>query len=69
MPFLSCRTWSVLSLRSRQLARHRRLELYWHLMRDISLPGIYVAPTEAGHARHEAASATERAVLAVTLGA
>jgi DNA-binding MarR family transcriptional regulator len=52
---------------SRVVARLERDGLVTRSMCDVDRRGVYVCLTEEGHARHAAAQATQRAVLAATL--
>jgi DNA-binding MarR family transcriptional regulator len=54
---------------SRVIARLERDGLVDRSMCDVDRRGVYVCLTEEGRSRHAAAQATQRAVLAATLGA
>jgi DNA-binding MarR family transcriptional regulator len=61
-------TYLSQSALSRVIGRLERDGLVTRSICDFDRRGIYVGVTEAGRARHEAARATQRAVLAATLG-
>ena len=61
-------TYLSQSALSRVIGRLERDGLVTRSMCDVDRRGIYVSLTEAGRARHAAARATQRAVLAATLG-